>query len=164
MCKDSVVALTSESFSGLADKSCMSPGQCLSSVLLAALAERRLAVGLPAAVRHLRAGREALFVVTVGASPSADSATHLLAVLLRAFCAEHHIRVLEVDSDCKLKRLLGVSSCEPLGCVLVRSPYADPFRDLSVSVPPLCVSPAERSLLALCTEGAAPPLVRLPDK
>lgn len=87
-------------------------------VLKEAQKENRLIIGLLAAVQTLsRSPEDALFCFL--AQPDVgDSATHMHEVLLEAYCFEHDIYIIKVDSSEKLSRIMGSSQIEP--CVLIQ--------------------------------------------
>ncbi|KAJ0171945.1 hypothetical protein K1T71_012708 [Dendrolimus kikuchii] len=165
MYKDSVVPVKTETFSGMAAKS--STSQCIKSVLLRACVEKRLTVGLLPAIQYLSKNTSgALFCLTVEAPPG-DSATHMQEVLLQAFCVENDIYVIKVDSEAKLRKLLGgCNSCKDFSCVLVHYPYTDPFSD-SQEFDLSTLSEAERDLIEHCEFNwgfSQTPVIKLPEK
>ena len=88
----------------------------LRSVLLRADLGCRLVVGLAASIKQLSVEPDdSLFCVLI--PKKGDSAQHMQEVLLRAFCFEHDIYVVQVDSAQKLSRLLN-RPCDT--CVLVQ--------------------------------------------
>ncbi|XP_041971369.1 growth arrest and DNA damage-inducible protein GADD45 alpha [Aricia agestis] len=165
MYEDSVVPAKMETFSGVTAKSPVS--QCIRSMLRRAAVEKRLTIGLLPAIQHLSKNCEgALFCVTTEATPG-DSATHMQEVLLQAFCVENDIYVIKVDSEVKLKKILGFCKT-PLdfSCILVHYPYADPFTD-SQEIDFSLLSESERDLIDYCESKwgtAQMPVVKLPDK
>lgn len=109
------------------DKTSMTPigsgtktptGKTLQSVLIRADLESRLIIGLSSAINQLSVQpEETLFCILI-TPQKGDCATHMQEVLLKAFCFENDIYILQVDSAEKLGRLLNVSSCD--SCVLVQ--------------------------------------------
>ncbi|CAH2058454.1 unnamed protein product, partial [Iphiclides podalirius] len=165
MYDESVVPVKVESFSGMAAKSPIS--HCIKTVLRRACVEKRLTVGLLPAIQYLSNNcNGALFCVTTEAPPG-DSATHMQEVLLQAFCVENEIYNIKVDSELKLKKLLGCSHrSADFSCILVHYPYTDPFsdsQDIDLSV----LSEAERDLIQYCNNiwgHSQVPVVKLPEK
>ncbi|KAG6454218.1 growth arrest and DNA damage-inducible protein GADD45 alpha [Manduca sexta] len=165
MYKDSVVPVKTETFSGIAAKSPI--GQNIKEVLRRACAEKRLTVGLLPAIQYLsKTCQGALFCLTVEAPPG-DNATHMQEVLLQAFCVENDIYVIKVDSEAKLRKMLGVCcSTMDFSCILVHYPYTDPFSDsqeFDLSV----LSQSERDLIEHCESNwgySQIPVIKLPEK
>lgn len=165
MYKDSVVPVKSETFSGVAAKSPIS--QCIKTVLMRACVEKRLTVGLLPAIQYLsQSSNAALFCFTAEAPPG-DSATHMQEVLLQAFCDENGIYVIKVDSDTKLKKLLGCGTPNlDFSCVLVHYPYTDPFSD-SQEIDLSILTEAEKDLMDHCETNwgyTQMPVIKLPEK
>ncbi|XP_068624185.1 growth arrest and DNA damage-inducible protein GADD45 gamma [Battus philenor] len=165
MYDESVVPVKVESFSGMAAKSPVS--QCIKTVLRRACVEKRLTVGLLPAIQHLSNNcNGALFCVTTEAPPG-DSATHMQEVLLQAFCVENDIYSIKVDSESKLKRMLGCSTGgADFSCILVHYPYTDPFSD-SQEIDLSILSDSERDLIEYCENNwstSQVPVIKLPEK
>lgn len=147
MYKDSVVPVKMETFSGVAAKCPI--GQCIKTVLRRAYVEQRLTIGLLPAIQYLSKHSDgALFCLTAEAAPG-DSATHMQEVLLQAFCTENDIYVIKVDSQEKLKKLLGRCTSSDYSCILVHYPYADPFTD-SQEIDLSILTESERDLVEHC--------------
>ncbi|XP_013195091.1 growth arrest and DNA damage-inducible protein GADD45 alpha [Amyelois transitella] len=165
MYKDSVVPVKMETFSGVAAKCPI--GLCLKTVLRRACIEKRLTIGLLPAIQYLSKNSDgALFCVTAEAPPG-DSATHMQEVLLQAFCTENDIYVIKVDSQNKMKSLIGDRcTSSDYSCVLVHYPYTDPFMD-SQEIDLSILSQAEQDLIEHCELNwhyPQPPVVKLPEK
>ncbi|XP_026763813.2 growth arrest and DNA damage-inducible protein GADD45 alpha [Galleria mellonella] len=164
MYKDSVVPVKMETFSGVAAKCPI--GQCIKTVLRRAYVEQRLTIGLLPAIQYLSKHSDgALFCLTAEAAPG-DSATHMQEVLLQAFCTENDIYVIKVDSQEKLKKLLGRCTSSDYSCILVHYPYADPFTD-SQEMDLSILTESERDLVEHCEENwgySQLPVIKLPEK
>lgn len=164
MYKDSVVPVKMETFSGVAAKCPI--GQCIKTVLRRAYVEQRLTIGLLPAIQYLSKHSDgALFCLTAEAAPG-DSATHMQEVLLQAFCTENDIYVIKVDSQEKLKKLLGRCTSSDYSCILVHYPYADPFTD-SQEIDLSILTESERDLVEHCEENwgySQLPVIKLPEK
>lgn len=165
MYKDSVVPVKAETFSGMAAKSPIS--QSIKTVLRRACVEKRLTVGLLPAIQYLsKNSNRALFCLTAEAPPG-DSATHMQEVLLQAFCVENDIYVIKVDSETKIRKLLGgCGASMDFSCVLVHYPYTDPFSD-SQEFDFSSLSDAERDLIEHCEMNwgySQTPVIKLPEK
>ncbi|XP_072946409.1 growth arrest and DNA damage-inducible protein GADD45 gamma [Epargyreus clarus] len=165
MFDESVVAVKTESFSAMAAKSPIS--QCIKTVLRRACVEKRLTVGLLPAIQYLSKHSDgALFCLTTEAMPG-DSATHMQEVLLQAFCDENEIYVIKVDSETKLKKMLGCRDTSmDFSCVLVHYPYMDPFSD-SQEMDLSILSESERDLIDHCERNwgySQVQVIKLPEK
>lgn len=165
MYKEAVVPVKAATFGGMASKSPING--CIKSVLRRACVEKRLTVGLLPAIQYLSENsNSALFCLTTEARPG-DSATHMQEVLLQAFCDENDIYVIKVDSESKLRKILGYcGAAMDFSCVLVHYPYTDPFRD-SQEFDPASLSDAERDLIEYCEMNwgcSQVPVIKLPEK
>ncbi|CAH4029670.1 uncharacterized protein LOC123710910 [Pieris brassicae] len=165
MYNDSVVPVKMESFSGVVTKSPI--GRCIETVLRRACLEKRLTIGLMPALKYLSTNRRgALFCIQAEASPG-DSATHMQEVLLQAFCMENEIYTIKVDSEDKLKNLLGCSKTSlDFSCVLIHYPFMDPFSDCC-EMDLTILSGAEKDLINHCETNwgySQIPVIKLPEK
>lgn len=80
--------------------------------------EKRIIVGLSAAVKSLsQTPNKSLFCI-LAPPKSGDSTTHMLEVLLEAYCYENDIYIIKVDTSEKLTRILGTRHIE--SCVLIQ--------------------------------------------
>ncbi|XP_026491894.1 growth arrest and DNA damage-inducible protein GADD45 alpha [Vanessa tameamea] len=164
MYDESVVSVKTETFSGAAAKSPIS--QCIRTVLRRACVEKRLTIGLLPAIQYLSKNTNGALFCLTAAAPPGDSATHMQEVLLQAFCDENDIYVIKVDSENKLKRLLGFCKTPmDFSCILVHYPYADPFSD-SQEIDLSILSEAEKDLIDHCDTnwGTQMPVIKLPEK
>uniref|UniRef100_A0A182X6G4 Ribosomal protein eL8/eL30/eS12/Gadd45 domain-containing protein n=1 Tax=Anopheles quadriannulatus TaxID=34691 RepID=A0A182X6G4_ANOQN len=94
-------------------------GSSARKALLSALEDKRLVVGLASAVRSLAANPELYnFCFLAPFDDHGESGSHMQEVLLEAFCLEHDIYIIRVDSADKLSRL--VQSPVVASCALVR--------------------------------------------
>lgn len=71
-------------------------GKNLRSVLLRADLESRLVVGLSAAAKQLSVAPEETLFCILATPKQGDSATHMQEVLLKAFCFENDIYIIQV--------------------------------------------------------------------
>lgn len=94
-------------------------GEIVRSVLSKAKGDYRITLGFSDAIKLLsRTPDEAQFCFL--AEPArGDSATHMHEVLLEAFCYEHGIYIIKVDSSGKLAHVVGTLNANET-CVLVR--------------------------------------------
>ncbi|XP_026315953.1 growth arrest and DNA damage-inducible protein GADD45 alpha [Hyposmocoma kahamanoa] len=159
-----MVAVKTETFSGVAAKSPVS--QNIRTMLRRACVEKRLTVGLLPAIQYLTNNcNGALFCLTTEAPPG-DSATHMQEVLLQAFCVENDIYIIKVDSEEKMRTILGCrNQSVDFSCVLVHYPYTDPFTD-SQEIDLSVLTEAERDLIEYCDnwEYSQTPVIKLPEK
>ncbi|XP_034825981.1 growth arrest and DNA damage-inducible protein GADD45 alpha [Maniola hyperantus] len=160
-----VVPVKMESFSGVAAKSPIS--NCIKTVLGRACVEKRVTIGLLPAIQYLSKNTNGALFCLTAAAPPGDSATHMQEVLLQAFCAENDIYVIKVDSDQKLKKMLGFSETRmDFSCILVHYPYTNPFSD-SQEIDPSVLSESEKDLIEHCENNwdyAQMPVIKLPEK
>ncbi|XP_055537590.1 uncharacterized protein LOC129725604 [Wyeomyia smithii] len=137
---------------------CAPIGVTAKHALLLANIEKRLIMGLSDAINSLaKTPEEYLFCFMAPPQPG-DSATHMHEVLLQAFCFEHDIYIIKVDSAEKLSRLLGSSSLQ--SCALIQKNWS-PDHQTEL------LSKAEDQLVDYCEEhwdSPIKPTVRLPDK
>lgn len=170
MFNEAVVPIKTESFSGVAAKSPIS--QCIKTVLRRACVENRLTIGLLPAIQYLSKNTNGALFCMTAAAPPGDSAIHMQEVLLQAFCDENEIYVIKIDSEVKLKKMLGFCKTPmDFSCVLVHLPYADPFSD-SQEVDLTNLSESERDLIDHCETHSIPnylltgimPVIKLPEK
>lgn len=83
-------------------------GQIARLVLLRAMVEKRVIIGLTEAIKTLsKTPDESLFCFL--AQDQKDSATHMSKTLLEAFCYENDIYIVKVDNAKTLSRILGAS-------------------------------------------------------
>ncbi|CAO1373269.1 unnamed protein product [Diamesa serratosioi] len=94
-------------------------GLIVKQALIQSNIERRLVVGLKEVVRALSyQNNELLPIICLMAIPEAgDSVTHMHEVLLKAYCMENDIYILELESAEKMSRILNCSMLE--SCALI---------------------------------------------
>lgn len=98
--------------------STISIGHKIRAALWHAQVEKRLVIGLSSAVKSLsKTPDESLFCI-LAPPKSGDASTHMLEVLLEAYCYENDIYIIKVDSVDKLTRILGAHQNE--SCVLIQ--------------------------------------------
>lgn len=98
--------------------STISIGHKIRAALWHAQVEKRLVIGLSSAVKSLsKTPDESLFCI-LAPPKSGDTSTHMLEVLLEAYCYENDIYIIKVDSVDKLTRILGAHQNE--SCVLIQ--------------------------------------------
>lgn len=137
---------------------CAPVGVTAKRALLMANIEERVVVGLSDAIQALaKTPEEFLFCFMAPPKPG-DSATHMHEVLLQAFCFEHDIYIIKIDSAEKLSRLLGSSTLQ--SCALVQ-------KTMSADHQHEILSKVEDQLVDYCEEhweDPVKPVVKLPEK
>lgn len=96
-------------------------GQIVQEAILLASTENRVIVGLSAAVKALSKTPEDFLFCFLAPPDVGDSATHMHEVLLEAYCYEHDIYIIKVDSSQKLSQLMGSQKLE--SCALVQKRF-----------------------------------------
>lgn len=81
-------------------------GRKLQSALTTAQNESRVIVGVSSAVKFLSAAPEDTLFCILAPPKMEDSAAHIQEVLLKAFCFEHDIYVLEVRFEINISKLI----------------------------------------------------------
>lgn len=137
---------------------CAPVGVTAKRALLVANIEERVVVGLSDAIQALaKTPEEFLFCFMVPPKPG-DSATHMHEVLLQAFCFEHDIYIIKIDSAEKLSRLLGSTTLQ--SCALVQ-------KTMSADHQHEVLSTVEDQLVDYCEEhweDPVKPVIKLPEK
>ncbi|XP_055629398.1 uncharacterized protein LOC129770526 [Toxorhynchites rutilus septentrionalis] len=126
--------------------------------LVFAKLENRLIVGLSGAVGSLAETPDEFLFCFMAPPIPGDSATHMQEVLLQAFCFEHDIYIIKIDSAEKLSRLLGSSTMQ--SCALIQKNWVS---DNQTEV----LSKVEDQLVDFCEahwESPVKPIVKLPEK
>lgn len=93
-------------------------GEIVQTVLSVAKKSQRITLGFSDAIKLLSNTPEDC-VFCFLAEPNGDSAIHMNEVLLQAFCYEHGIYIIKVDSGRKLAHVLGTLNTDET-CVLIR--------------------------------------------
>lgn len=135
-----MVVLTAESKHQLTMSK--SIGYTARSVLLRAIVEKRVIVGIPSAIEFLSKNAEGSLFCFLAQTKNPDSAIHMNEILLEAFCYENDIYVVKVDSDEKLSRILGSKSLQT--CALIQKSYLPDRTEQP--------TPAEDTLVNHCEE------------
>lgn len=127
-------------------------GETLRLVLLRAMIERRVIVGLPDAINVLStAADHSLFCILA----DSDVEQHMQRTLIEAFCYEHSIYLLRVDNAEKLCRIVGADSARKASCTLIQKPTAMKSALSSMDNYDLLdelLTPTERDLVDYCEE------------
>lgn len=119
----------------LVSKLCWNDGRLDDGMLEAmskAFLSSYIVVGLPEVVRTLSyCADKPQFCVLAKPEPG-DNATHLLEVLLEAYCNEHEIRIFKVDDAKELSRFLNIDQI--VHCALIQQPSELIVKPLDVIV------------------------------
>lgn len=94
-------------------------GEIVQTVLSVAKSARRITLGFSDAIKLLSNTPEEAQFCFLAEPKLGDSATHMHEVLLQAFCYEHGIYIIKVDSGRKLAHVLGTLNADET-CVLIR--------------------------------------------
>lgn len=133
-------------------------GLAAKHALLLAKIENRLIMGLSDAISNFAKTPEDFLFCFMAPPKPGDSATHMHEVLLQAFCFEHDIYIIKVDSAEKLSRLLGSSTVQ--SCALIQKSWS-PDHQTEV------LSKVEDKLVDYCEvhwEAPVKPIIKLPEK
>lgn len=133
-------------------------GLAAKHALLLAKIENRLIMGLSDAISNFAKTPEDFLFCFMAPPKPGDSATHMHEVLLQAFCFEHDIYIIKVDSAEKLSRLLGSSTVQ--SCALIQKTWS-PDHQTEV------LSKVEEKLVDYCEEhweSPVKPIIKLPEK
>uniref|UniRef100_A0A182NHP0 Ribosomal protein eL8/eL30/eS12/Gadd45 domain-containing protein n=1 Tax=Anopheles dirus TaxID=7168 RepID=A0A182NHP0_9DIPT len=114
-------------------------GGMVEQALLAAHREERAIVGLSESINALSKTPEDFLFCLLAAS--GNPANHMHQVLLEAFCFEHDIYIIKVDSEEKLSRLLGTQRVE--SCVLLQKSWSEGRTETITDVEDLLVDYCE---------------------
>lgn len=118
-------------------------GSTVSCALSRAHYEKRVVIGLADAVKELSNSDNDTIFCVMAPPEVGDSATHMHAILLEAFCFENDIYIIKVDSGKKLSRILGTSQVEC--CALILRPWVEEHQTEQLTV-------AEEALIDHCEE------------
>lgn len=128
-------------------------GANVRTTLVNALAEGRTVTGMANAIRQLREDPQRfVFCFMAPSSVEQDSGAHMQEVLLEAFCFEHDIYIIKVDSAEKLSRL--VQSNELAWCALVQKGPKKETRSENILI----------DHCELYWDEPAKPVIKLPEK
>lgn len=94
-------------------------GDSVRSVLTTAQKHKRIVMGFTEAIKLLSKTPEDVEFCFLAEPKDGDSATHMNEVLLQAFCYEHGIYIIKIDSSRKLATVLNTNKPDE-ACVLIR--------------------------------------------
>uniref|UniRef100_A0A336M5U4 CSON000358 protein n=1 Tax=Culicoides sonorensis TaxID=179676 RepID=A0A336M5U4_CULSO len=123
--------------------------------LWTAQTENRVITGLTAAVKSLSSMPEDALFCFLAPSIKGDTASHMHEVLLKAFCFENEIYMIEVDSSEKLSRILGTTKVE--SCALIQRQNSETE----------ALTTSELDLIDFCEDywdSPNQPIIKIPDK
>lgn len=134
------------------DNNEIAAGQTVRLVLLRAIVEKRIIVGLPAAIKQLaEAPEQTLFcVVAQPLDYEENAADHMNRTLLEAFCYENDIYVVRVDSIRRLNCILGTQMIT--SCALVQKPLSKSGAKVSLGDEELLLTDTELALVDHCED------------
>lgn len=96
-------------------------GETVQAVLKIAQRTQRTTLGFSESIKLLSTKPEEVQFCFLVEPKRGDSATHMSEVLLQAFCVEHGIYIIKIDSGRKLAHILGTLNTDE-NCVLIRKP------------------------------------------
>lgn len=144
---------------------CISFGDTVRSVLVAANESKRTVLGFSEAIKLLSKTPEEAQFCFLAEPQRGDSATHMHEVLLQAFCYEHGIYIIKVDSSRKLASLLGTTKSDE-SCVLIRRqpmPANKVDCNTDTAMPSADVTNEEDILINFCEKCWHKCVVQLPE-
>lgn len=137
----------------------MTVGEVVERVLIEANESDRLISGLKNSITHLNETEmpeDSLFFFM---APTRDHASHMSTILLKAFCFENDIYIVQLDSAEKLSKLI---NCEGSTCALVQRSSASKASNKNQSQ----CSLAEEMLIDHCEDfwdELVQPIIKLPE-
>lgn len=126
--------------------------------LVQALQDDRVIVGLSATIKNLSTTPSDALFCLLAPSTTGDSANHMHAVLLEAYCYENGIYTIKVDQMQKLSNIVGAPKQE--SCVLIRKSLLLDHEQCEL------FSAMENALVDHCEEYwdvPNKPIIQLPD-
>lgn len=142
-------------------------GSLVKKALVQAKLERRLVVGLAQIGRFLAQNQMNIPILCLMTPPrTGDCATHMHEVLLKAYCLENDIYIVELDSAEKLNRILESPQLE--SCALIcANPAGDSDCEGSFLDEDFQMTKIERKLVDYCEDhwnDSEHSTIRLPEK
>lgn len=142
-------------------------GSLVKKAIVQAKIEKRLVIGLSQIGRFLAQDQVNVPIFCLMApAKSGDYATHMHEVLLQAYCLEHDIYILQVDSAEKLNRILNTQRFE--SCALICSnPSGDSDCEGSFLDQDFQMTRIETKLVDFCEDhwsDSEHSTIRLPEK
>lgn len=112
------------------------------TVLSMAKSAERITLGFSDAIKLLSKTPDEAQFCFLAEPAHGDSATHMHEVLLQAFCYEHGIYIIKVDSGRKLAHLLDTLNANET-CVLIRKSSDERCDSNDTTTPPLIATDAQ---------------------
>lgn len=142
-------------------------GSLVKKALLHAKIEKRLIIGLTQIGRFLAQDQVNVPIICVMApAKTGDYATHMHEVLLKAYCLEHDIYIMQLDNAEKMNRILDSSRFE--SCALIcTNPAGDSDCEGSFLDQDYQMTKIEKQLVDFCEDhwnDAEHSTIRLPEK
>lgn len=143
-------------------------GSLVKKCLIQSNIEKRIVIGLSQISQFLVRDNLHIPIFCLMSAPrTGDYATHMHEVLLKAYCLEHDIYIIEIDNAEKLNRILGTSKLE--SCVLIcANPAGDGDCEGSFLDQDYQLTKVEKKIVNFCEDhwdgekGEA--MIRLPEK
>lgn len=127
-------------------------GEIVQTVLSVAKSAQRITLGFSDAIKLLSNTPEEAQFCFLAEPKRGDSATHMHEVLLQAFCYEHGIYIIKVDSGRKLAHAVSTTNgslISDVTCVLIRK-RTDETIDDATSTPTTSIATDEDVLVNFC--------------
>lgn len=142
-------------------------GETVRSVLIAANKSNRLVLGFSEAIKLLSKTPEEAQFCFLAEPQRGDSATHMHEVLLQAFCYEHGIYIIKVDSSRKLATVLGTRTSDESCALVLRKPMPSTTLECNANNgdddDAMAFSDDEDSLIDFCEKCWHQCIVKLPE-
>lgn len=132
----------------------MNIGEAVKKILADASKEKRVISGVKNAIKFLNDTENPEHTLFFFMAPTVDHTTHMSTILLKAFCFENDIYIVQLDSMEKLSRILNI---ENTSCALVQR--SDIENDIYSSDEMLLIDHCEDFW-----DEIIQPVIRLPEK
>lgn len=132
----------------------MNIGEAVRKILLDASGDKRVIAGVKSAIEFLNETENPEHTLFFFMAPTVDHTTHMSAILLKAFCFENDIYIVQLDSMEKLSRVINV---EGTSCALVQR--ADIENDVYTNEETMLIDHCEHFW-----NEVVQPIIRLPEK
>jgi growth arrest and DNA-damage-inducible protein len=145
-------------------------GETVKEILTEANNESRLICGWKSAINYLNETEypeHSLFFFLVPSANNSDCISHIQEVMMKAFCLDNDIYVIQLDSVEKLNALLGSAKNENHQCALVQRSSILKCQNQEDEIDLDEFSEIENALIDYCEEvwtEPVQPIIRLPEK
>lgn len=129
-------------------------GEAVEKILVEAKQENRLVHGFNSAIKFLNEPENPENTLFFFMAPARDHTTHMSSILLRAFCFENDIYIIQLDSAEKLSKVL---NCEGITCALVQR--SNTLSDIYNSYETILIDHCEDFW-----DEVVQPIIKLPEK